>query len=463
MNNKVSPGQEVDIKELLYGVAKAWRPVIGTGLVCAVLLGGYKASQTLAGQMDPEYAREQQEEYEDDLSVYESAKESYEREIDNIVSSLDSQQEYLQKSILMKISPYDKGIASAQLYIKTDYEIMPSMVYQNADYTDALVRAYASALKEDEILESAAGSMGTEPRYLKELITVEEDLDSNVVQVTVAHESEEEAEALLALLLQGIEEKEEELSQSVGENQVIVLSRVTDSVVDLTLSDSQKRVTDTLSTLQDSLEEKKQALNALSEPSLSPISSGASVSQGIKYGVLGGIMGVLLGGFVSCLAFLMGDKVRDERQVELRFGLRPLGVFGDQRKRWFSFADRMIDRLFGKKALPEAEREYQLMGTRLRYYYPEEKELLVAGPAGENHSSQLAKRLKQEFPDRRIQDGGALSEDPKALEAAGKITNGGLILAVERGRTSYQEISREMETAADCGLQILGFVLMPEH
>ena len=71
MNNKVSPGQEVDIKELLYGVAKTWRPVIGTGLICAALLGGYKASQTLAGQMDPEYAREQQEEYEDDLSVYE--------------------------------------------------------------------------------------------------------------------------------------------------------------------------------------------------------------------------------------------------------------------------------------------------------------------------------------------------------------------------------------------------------
>ena len=56
MKNKVSAGQEVDIKELLYGVMKAWRPVLGLGLGCAVLLGGYKASQSLAGQMDAEYA-----------------------------------------------------------------------------------------------------------------------------------------------------------------------------------------------------------------------------------------------------------------------------------------------------------------------------------------------------------------------------------------------------------------------
>ena len=61
MNDKVSPRQEVDIKELLYGVLKSWRPIVGLGLGCAVLLGGYRASQSVAGQMDEEYAREQQE------------------------------------------------------------------------------------------------------------------------------------------------------------------------------------------------------------------------------------------------------------------------------------------------------------------------------------------------------------------------------------------------------------------
>ena len=54
MNDKVSPRQEVDIKELLYGVLKSWRPIVGLGLGCAVLLGGYRASQSVAGQMDEE-------------------------------------------------------------------------------------------------------------------------------------------------------------------------------------------------------------------------------------------------------------------------------------------------------------------------------------------------------------------------------------------------------------------------
>ena len=457
MNDKVSPRQEVDIKELLYGVLKSWRPIVGLGLGCAVLLGGYRASQSLAGQMDEEYAREQQEQYEADLLVYESARESYEREIDNIVNSLDSQQEYLQDSILMKISPYDKGTASADLYVKSDYEIMPGMDYQNPDYTDALVKAYASSLKEDVVLEDVAGSLGTELRYLKELITVTADLESDVVTVTVAHQDEDSARELLELLLEGLEAKEETLAESVGPHELVVLSQITDSVVDLTLSDSQKRVSDSVTALQDSLEEKKQALSQLSAPSLSLVSRGAALSQGVKYGVLGGVLGVMLGAFCACLFWLFRDKAENGGEVEMRFGFRELGTFADRKKKWFSWIDRMLDRLFGKKPAADDETVYRRIEARLRYYYPETESIYIGEMGQGAFAEALSGRLKEAFPEWNVRYGGSLSEDPEALAHASG--SSGVILVMEKGRSSYQDIQREAEAAEGCGVQILGFVL----
>ena len=471
MKNKVSAGQEVDIKELLYGVMKAWRPVLGLGLGCAVLLGGYKAS-------------EQQEQYEADLLVYESARESYEREIENMVNSLDSQQEYLQNSVLMQISPYEKGTAAADLYVKTDYQIMPGMDYQNQDYTDALVKAYGTSLKEDGVLEAVAEQMGLELRYLKELISVltmaksidkpelisvTPDLESDVLTVTVAHTDEAAAGRLLDFLLEGLEKKEEELSESVGAHDLVVLSQTTDSVVDLSLSDSQKRVADSLTTLQDSLEEKEKALSQLSKPSLSPGSRGAVLSVGVKYGVLGGVMGVLLGAFCACLFWLFRDKAEDGGELELRFGFPELGTFGSRKKRWFSWVDRLVDRMFGKKPAADDETVYRRIEARIRYYYPEAKQLYLgqlsrsgnAGGPAEKFAGEFAKefagRLKEAFPERTLQWGGALAEDPEALGHAA--SSDGVILVVEKGRTAYQEIQREAEAAKSCGARILGFVL----
>ncbi len=457
MKNRMSRGQEVDIKALLYGMLKAWRPILGLALGCAVLLGGYRASRSLADQKDGEYVSEQQEQYEADLLVYESAKESYEQEISNIINSLAGQQEYLQDSILMKISPYEKCTASADLYIKTAYQIMPGMDYQDPDYTDALVKAYVSAVKEDALLEGVADSLGIELRYLKELITVTEDRESGVVTVTVAHQDVESARMLLELLLEGLESKTEILAESVGAHEVVVLSRVTDSVVDLTLSDSQQRIADSMTTLQESLEEKQQALDQLSAPSLSAVSRTTALTAGIKYGVMGGILGIMLGAFAACLFWLFCDKADDGSEVEAVFGFRELGAFADRKKRWFSRVDRMVDRLFGKRPADDDGTVYRRIETRLRYYYPDARSLYLSAMGRESLTEELAGRLAKAFPERMIRWGGSLAEDPEALALASG--GDGVILVVERGGTTYQDIQRETEAAGGCGTRILGFIL----
>lgn len=118
MDSRVGRDQEVDIKELLYGILKEWRLLLGVGCVCAAALGGYKAVKDLAVQMDPAYGAERAAEYEEALLLYKDEKKGLEREIEGILRDLNAQQGYLESSVLMKISPYEKGVATAKLYVR---------------------------------------------------------------------------------------------------------------------------------------------------------------------------------------------------------------------------------------------------------------------------------------------------------------------------------------------------------
>lgn len=118
MDSRVGRDQEVDIKELLYGILKEWRLLLGVGCVCAAALGGYKAVKDLAVQMDPAYGAERAAEYEEALLLYEDEKKGLEREIEGILRDLNAQQGYLESSVLMKISPYEKGVATAKLFVR---------------------------------------------------------------------------------------------------------------------------------------------------------------------------------------------------------------------------------------------------------------------------------------------------------------------------------------------------------
>ena len=71
------------------------------------------------------------------------------------------------------MSPYDIYEARADIFIKTDYEIMPGMVYQNVDYTDTILQTYQSVMTSVAFLSHIAESTGIDVQYLQELIKIE--------------------------------------------------------------------------------------------------------------------------------------------------------------------------------------------------------------------------------------------------------------------------------------------------
>ena len=132
--------QEIDLKDLMFAVLHKWRPVILVAVVLAVLLGGAKGAMTYRQQNDPEVSKETREKYQEELDLYEKNKETAEREIENLKTDIANQQEYLDKSIWINMSPYDVCESRIDMYVTTGYEIMPGMVYQNQDYTDTILQ-----------------------------------------------------------------------------------------------------------------------------------------------------------------------------------------------------------------------------------------------------------------------------------------------------------------------------------
>ena len=148
--------QEIDLKDLMFAVLYKWRPVVIAAVVIGLLLGGFKAFSTYKSQNDPTVITEKEADYQKDLEIYEKNKSTGEREIDNLLNDITEQQMYLEKSVRMNMSPYDVWEAKIDLFVKTDYVIMPDMVYQNVDYTDTILQAYQSALTNTEFLQKVA-------------------------------------------------------------------------------------------------------------------------------------------------------------------------------------------------------------------------------------------------------------------------------------------------------------------
>ena len=113
--------QEIDLKDLMFAVLHKWRPVILVAVVLAMLLGGAKGAMTYRQQNDPEVSKETREKYQEELDLYEKNKETAEREIENLKTDIANQQEYLDKSIWINMSPYD--VCESRIDMVCDHRI----------------------------------------------------------------------------------------------------------------------------------------------------------------------------------------------------------------------------------------------------------------------------------------------------------------------------------------------------
>ena len=451
--------QEIDLKDLMFAVFRKWRPIILAAVILGILLGGYKVGSGLMKQRSSEFVQTAQDDYQSDISMYEKTKSNYEREIENLTANLEFQEEYYESSVLMQISPYDKCVASADIFVKTELpEIIDGKYIMVTDRADSVLRAYSSFVTQEAGLKTA-DRMGLTPNNFRELVTVEVDYESNIMNIAVAYLDEKGAGELLEGILSELKDAFPVMEESLGEHQMMVLNQNVASVTDLELLNEQKRNADMLVTLQKTLQERETALEELKEPLMpAALSNMALLKSGVKYGILGGVLGAFMAVFMICVVFLMSDKLNSEKELKNRFGLKVLGVFAQKRKkRAFSGIDNWLDRLEGKSGMAE-ERVYEVLSVNVENYKEGSSKLMLTGTVNDELLQDIAKKLSPLLKGTILSVASNMNESAATLKLLPECD--AVILVEERGNSKFPEIEQELEVIRNLKKNVIGCIVL---
>lgn len=462
--------REIDLKELMFAVLRRWRMLLVFSLALALVLGGYKAIS--AYQSNGQEYEEAQENYAKELETYNKSMEACQREIDNLTRDISSQEEYMENSILMNISPYDVWEAKAELFIRTE----DRDGNQSDELTTTIMRAYQSVLTSSSLLSEIAEERGVDHRYLQELVTVTMGRDSysgndelfriagggliirnwqnNFLTVQVRYKDEEGAKEILEGIINAGKKYQGQIQSSIGPHAIDEVSSTISSKIDFSLADQQNNERARLDRLTESLQTKNDELENAEEPKDSTLAS--PVLTGAKYGIIGGIMGVFLAAFLVSIVFVMSDKVYSSKELKYRFKIKILGTLPAGNKKTGKI-DAWLSRLEGRAHDTDEAHEFGLISANICNYAGDVHSLLIAGNAKEETISRVASELAGRLPGINVVSGGNILHNADGLRKLPEC--GGLVLIEQCGESLYSQVALEIEKASDLQKTVVGCVV----
>lgn len=454
--------QEIDLKDLMFAVLRKWRLIVAFGILFALLLGGFKVMKGLQQLNDEEVVQKNREEYETSLEKYETTKERLEKEIENIQSNIESQQDYKDDSILMNINPYDEYVETVTFYVSTDYEIMPGMMYQNPNTASSILKAYVSIAQNGEMYSYVLGRMNNKMgiRYLKELVKIQTDYTNNMMDITVIGDTEKRASDVMRYIKDSIADSHKRITEAIGEHDVNIVDESKYVSVDLDLEKKQKDFTTNMDALDTSLTDKTKELEDLEEPKDNLLTKGSVVKGAVKYAVLGGVLGAFMVVFFVCVVFLMSDKLVSEKELKRRYGVMVLGVFRKaDKKRWFGFIDRWLDRMDGQAAAQlEDSQTFEVVAANAMNYVEGVSRILLVGTVAREELERLKEGLAGLLPEKNLTVGGNLGKEAQAIREAASCD--AVILVEQRGRSLFGGIEQELEVVRSLEKRVIGCVVL---
>ncbi|MBE5991542.1 MAG: hypothetical protein E7247_04010 [Paenibacillaceae bacterium] len=452
--------QEIDLKDLFFYVLHNWRIVLTTALILAVLVGGYKLGKGLLMQQNKDYIASIEMKYEEDEKDYEQKKNTLELSIQNLTANIQNAELYQANSILQKIDPYNKWVASADVFIKIDdTEKESKKNAYDSDPADSVLKAYESAIKKGIELQNFSKEKGLDLKYLKELIRVIPDYQSNMLTITVTNKDEAGAQEILSVILKSLNNKYPYVQQNLGGHSMVVMNQNLSTKADPDLAEAQKNKIESLTSTRQSLEDTERKLEELKEPQTpANISLKVIVKSGIKSVVLGGIVGGFLACFLACISFFLNNRVYKSGDLKIRFGIKNLGNFIRKReKRAFLKIDCLLDKLEGVEYVSDAA-VYDRIVANIEIYTQKKQLILLTGTAGADDINKITANLRERLPDLRFESAGDMNKYPETLTKLLKAD--GIILVETVGVSKYNMIYNELETITSINKNIIGCIML---
>lgn len=439
---------EFDVKALVFYVLRRWKAILIAGVIFALLLGGWKAySENKTAQNESTESR-----YWLEYRQYEKQIAFYEERIAFTQTKIDTLQEYINSSILMKLDPRNVYRAKAVYYVDTDYKIMPEYTYQNKDKTDTLTWFYRRAVNDYNVYVKIGEQIGIEPKYLMEAVSVSAATDSTL-HLSVTYTTPEGATEILRMLQDEIATAQKNLTETIGAHTITKMEDNCGVYIDDGLKDTQQKVSDELLELKDEqLEYSEELLELRTEPAPEELNV---LGAFIKWCVLGGAIGVVLVIAYLLVKVLVSNRVYAASQLSCRYHMPVLGevIFS---KKALSFGMRKLNGLEGC-LIENSGGNLQYIAQNIQSHCAGAKNIVLCGDTNPVICKKLAQSLNLRLSGVQIVPVGDLLKEAEALYQLTKCDL--VVLVAEREKSRNGSIEKMLEMIRSCNKDILGFIV----
>lgn len=436
--------QVIYLKDLLFAAAYQWRRILLVALAFAFVLGGFQVARHLSGSKQQDQTL---------LAQYERELADITAEIARLQEQVQNQSDYLDSSILMALDPYGFYSASTDIYVQSNYQIMPGMSYQNPDITIPILQAYCRSLTGAEVVNTVADALNMNGVYLSEVINASaKDEAVGLLNVTVLFPTEEGAMAILEQVCNCIPGIQAQINDAIGMHSIHTISKEVGSTIDPELVNRKATATKQLQEFKDSLKKSQAALEALTPPT--DLSVTTTLKSGILSAILGGILGGGLVAFCAWVVHISGGKVYSTRTLKCYTGIKILGCIpapGVHRNAIDRWLRKLEDRATDADNVWTA-----LAAANVRNYCAGIHKLLVIGDSDNECRELVCEALKKAGV--QAITCGSLLRDPQVLEALPDCD--GVLLAEKCGCSRYTGVLQEMEAVQDQDKKLLGCILL---
>ena len=456
---------ELRLSDLFWSVMRHWRGIVITMLVCGVLLGAFGLFREYRSYTDPEAKAKAEEDYRASVEKYERSKETYETKVENLRTWISRLDYYKQNSIMLLMDPYDIYRTTVTYFVDSDYEIMPGVMFQNPNYTEALVNSYEAAVSRidfDELIDLPNGAdlttQHTVNKYAtKTVYAIEADVANGLMTITVISDTQKRGDKIMTEIRRVMTENEQMLNQVVGEHKLSVVSEGSERTLDLDLANLQTAFTNDYESNSTELDKAEESLKNLKEPTQTVPSKTSVITKGIKFGILGLVAGLFAAAVLLIFDFFNKDKVVSISGLQTRFGLPVLGVIrGDEKK--LKKIDKMVAEKLGAEGWPEAEEAASYTASAIRLRLKEDLPVLFVGTAGQEKLEKICGMVSAKLPEVKTRVGGNVNRSAEAMEALRQKT---AVICVEEWQNSVnEEITQEMDALRASGNPVVGFIVI---
>ena len=477
--------EEIDLVSLLFTVLRKYRQMLAVALACAVIFGAAAGIQTAANGA---VSADAQEEYDAAITEYRQKKADYDAAVrqykldtaSNEQAQADTQkaledaQTYAEHSMLSNLDAYNVWTARADLYIKTNYQIMPGSVYQNPDNTSAVVQAYANLLVNGDAMDKAADALKLQARFLREVVTAEPVQNANgtysgLLTIRVNAADQNSAEKILNELLSHLDEVQASVSAVIGSHTVATVAQSCSCNVSTDLLAQQQAQSDNIAALQaqmQTLQATREQLDetyadtqanwaAVSEPVLHP----ALLSSIVKFALIGFVVGVFVVAGIVCVQFLAAGRVYSAKELKRTCGLPVLGALASEKSKTAQKLDAALNRAEGRPNGSTDAEMLCLMAETIRSRAPQARRVLVTGDLPAEQLTALAAALQATDALRSV----TVTAAESILKAAATVQQVNLadsiVLVADCACSRYAAVNDQNEQIRRLGKSVLGCIV----